>query len=329
MDESLLFPETGSDQFWITSPSGRNLTYMCTKDTTIFSDGSVKSVTVPERYAILKITAETTGFTLQKVYGHPNVSSTWKKMTERQPAVVVPTYRAKLALFDSSKDEASLKQYNINVTRDAWYYLGRDNAGATWCRNIAFEPADASKNRYLTEQIHFPSPAADSIIHGYFLMEDESQRGHARRLLHAEKVVNANPYGSPIPLRKDESVASNIMFHIGGFYEASALFLHAKWLGGSEGCFAFIPEESIRSTHEDAARTTLETGFFSNKTWVNLTTILERYRDSDPHKRFYVEVKKRVDFVRDEKKQILSLSSAIDDIAKLLEAGYGPYIVIP
>lgn len=60
-----------------------------------------------------------------------------------------------------------------------------------------------------------------------------------------------------------------------------------------------------------------------------MTTILERYRDSDPHKRFYVEVKKRVDFVRDEKKQILSLSSAIDDIAKLLEAGYGPYIVIP
>ncbi|WP_157381758.1 hypothetical protein [Burkholderia ubonensis] len=328
MDESFLFPEIESDQLWITSPSGRNLTYMCTKDTTIFSDESVKSVIVPEKYAILKITADATGYTLQKVYGHPNVSSTWKKITERQPAVVVPTYRARLIFFDSSKDEASRTQYDINVTRDAWYYLGKDKDGATWCRNIAFEPADASKNRYLTEQIHFPSAAAP-IIHGYFLMESEAQRGHASRLLHAERVTNENRYGSPIPLRKDESVASNVMFHIGGFYEASARFLHAKWLGGSEGCFAFIPEKSIRSTREEAASITLETGFFSNKTWVNLTALLERYRDSDPHKRFYVEIKKRADFVRDEKKHILSLSGAVDDTAKLLEAGYGPYIVIP
>ncbi|MCA8183715.1 hypothetical protein [Burkholderia vietnamiensis] len=328
MDESFIFPETESDQLWITSPSGRNLSYMCTKDTTIFSDESVKSVNVPEKYTILKITTDTTGYTLQKVYGHPNVSSTWKIITEHQPAFVVPTYRAILTLFDSSKEEANRTHYNINVTRDAWYYLGKDNAGATWCRNIAFEPADANKNRYLTEQIHFPSAAAD-IIHGYFLMENESQRGHTPRLLHAEKVINANPYGSPIPLRKDESIASNVMFHIGGFYEASAQFLHAKWLGGSEGCVAFIPEKSIRSTPEDAARITLETGFFSNKTWVNLTALLERYRDSDPHKRFYVEIKRRPDFVRDEKRQIFSLSGAVDDTAKLLEAGYGPYIVIP
>ncbi|WP_155639903.1 hypothetical protein [Burkholderia cepacia] len=327
MDESFLFPETESDQLWITSPSGRNLTYMCTKDTTIFSDERVKVVEVPEKYVILQVTTATTGYTLQKLYGHPNVSSKWKKMTERQPAVVVPTYRAKLILFDSSKDEGARTNYDINVTRDAWYYLGADKGGNAWCRNIAFEPADTRKSRYLTEQIQFPT-AADNIIHGYFLMEEASQRGQDHRWLHAERVSNNNLYGPPIPIRKDELIASNVMFHIGGFYEASLAFLHAKWLGGSEGCFAFVPTQSIRSTPEDASKITLETGFFSNKTWVNLTTLLERHRDTDPHKRFYIDIERRTGYVRDEKKQVLILSSAIDDTIKILESTSGPDAII-
>lgn len=62
--------------------------------------------------------------------------------------------------------------------------------------------------------------AADNNIHGYFLMEDESQRQQEKRYLHADRVSIENPYGAPISSRKDESFASNIMFHIGGFYMA-------------------------------------------------------------------------------------------------------------
>jgi hypothetical protein len=298
---------------WITSPLGRNLNLVCKKKTTLYTDEGVKDIRVSEKYVILKITTNTSDYTLQKVYGHPNVVTNWGKSTEQQPAVVVPTYHAKVILFDSSKGENSSVQYDINVTRDAWYFLGVDNTSATCCRNMAFEPADATKNKYLTDQIHFP-PAADPIIHGYFLMEDESQRKKDKRYLHAERVSIQNPYGAPISSRKDESLASNVMFHIGGFYMARAKALHAKWLGGSEGCFAFIPKKSIRATPQEAANITMETAFFSNRTWANLTAVIEKYRDSDPKKRFFVEVEKRNPYPRDAIKQIFMIAGALDNL---------------
>ncbi|WP_213305350.1 hypothetical protein [Paraburkholderia sacchari] len=88
---------------WITSPRGRNLSLVCKKTTTLLTDESVKEVLVPEKYVKLKITTNTSGYTIQKVYGHPNTDTRWEKSTEPQPAVVVPTYHAKLILFDSSK----------------------------------------------------------------------------------------------------------------------------------------------------------------------------------------------------------------------------------
>jgi hypothetical protein len=311
MGKNSIFGDLDENRVWLTSPTGHNLGLVCTSSTTIYSDTSAKEINVPERYVLLKISTVTTGYTLQKLYGHPNVAGTWEKSTEQQPAVVVPTYRAKVILFDSSKGDAGSSQHEIDVTRDAWYYLGVDHNNATWCRNIAFEPADGVKNRYLTDQIHFPS-AANSNVHGFFLMETESQRGHAPRLLRAERVSNANRYGAPIPFRKDESLAADIMFHIGGFYEASLSFSHAKWLGGSEGCFAFVPSENVHGTPESAAEVTLETAFFSNKTWVNLTSMIERYRDSDPQKRFFVEIERRIGYPRDSIKKIIKLSAALD-----------------
>lgn len=208
-------------------------------------------------------------YTIQKVYGHPNLATNTDKTLKPQPAVVVPTYRAQLMLFDASGGETGSFRKNINVPRDAWYYLGKNNLGLEWCRNIAFEPGDAKKNKYLMEQIHFPS-RADKIIHGYFLLEDESQRGEDKRYLHAQRVSITNPYGAPIASRTDELFAMNVMFHIGGFYMARAAMLHAKWLGGSEGCFAFIPDEGIHATSEDAAKTTMEHAFFSNRTGLTL-----------------------------------------------------------
>lgn len=302
----------------ITSPLGRNLNLVCKKNTTSYTDESVKEILIPEKYVKLKITTNISGYTLQKVYGHPNVGTRWGKSTEPQPAVVVPTYHAKLILFDSSKGEDGSVKYDINVTRDAWYFLGVDTNHATQCRNIAFEPADATKNKYLTDQIHFPT-AADPIIHGYFLMEDESQRQQEKRYLHAEKVSIDNPFGAPISSRTDESLATNVMFHIGGFYIARASALHAKWLGGSEGCFAFIPKKSIRETPEEAANITMEKAFFSNKTWVNLTTMIEKYRDNDAKKRFVIEIEKRNPYPRDSIKKILIISGALDNLILPME----------
>ncbi|QBQ98770.1 hypothetical protein [Paraburkholderia pallida] len=295
----------------ITTPLGRNLNLVCKKNTTLFTDESAKEVLVPEKYVLLKITTIASGYALQKVYGHPNVTTTFRKSADPQPALVVPTFHAQLVFFDSTKAESGSTKHDINVTRDAWYYLGVDHAGATWCRNVSFEPADARKNRYLTEQIHFP-PGADKNVHGFFLMQDEAQRGKDSRQLEARGVSLDNPYGDRISCRKSESTASNIMFHIGGFYVARAALGHAKWLGGSEGCFTFIPKESVHSTPEEASRVTVENAFLSNRTWVNLTRKIETYRDNDPQKRFIVEVEPRNDYARDSMKNIIMLSGALD-----------------
>lgn len=308
---STFHPDTNTPM--IVSPTGKNLRLVGTKTTTLFDNTSEKVVRVTDKYVLPRITTETTGFTLQKLYGHPNVATDFRKSTQPQPAIVVPTYRANLLLFDAAKGESGSTRYDINVTRDAWYYLGIDSSGTAQCRNIAFEPADQKENKYLTEQIHFPS-RADDIMHGYFLMESESQRGQVHRFLRAEPVSNANPYGPPLSVRQSESLASNVMFHVGGFYMARLGAAHARWLGGSEGCFAFIPQESVYSTPETAAKVTLETAFFSNRTWVTLTSMIERFRDSGPKKSFIVEVERRQKYNRDERKEILLMSGPLDKL---------------
>lgn len=300
----------------ITSPTGRHLGLVGNRNTTHTSDQHPKQIRVAEKYVILDITTETTGYTLQKLYGHPNVSSAWNKVSMHQPATVVPTYRAVVTLYDSSKGVADSDRRELNVTRDAHYYLGPGERGKVRCRNIAFEPLNPSKNVYLTEEIHFPS-AAHEDVRGFFLLEEESQRGKTPRWLHAKYVSNKNAYGTDIPLRTDGTLASNVMFHIGGFYEASMRFAHARWLGGSEGCFAFIPQKTVRTLEAEAGQMTLENAFFSNRTWVEWTAIIKRYRNSDPQKRFFVRITPRPDFQRDVQKDIVFLSAALDPTARM------------
>ena len=145
-------------------------------------------------------------------------------------------------------------------------------------------------------------------------MEAKSQRQQEKRYLHAEKVSMDNPFGTPISTRTDESLAVNVMFHIGGFYIARASALHAKWLGGLEGCFAFIPRKSIRATPEEVANITMEKAYFPNKAWVNLATMIEKYRDNDTKKRFIIEVEKRSPYPRNAIKKILLISGALNNL---------------
>jgi hypothetical protein len=305
-EDDLLATQVDSIDNGIISPSGRNLGLVCRKNTTLFTDLSVKDVHISQKYVSLEITKQTTGYTLQKLYGHPNLASNFSASLSPQPAVVVPTYRGILTLFDSDKGESGSRKLYINLTRDAWYYLGVKD-GLTMCRNIAFEPEANGTVTYLTEQGHFPSRASKS-IHGFYLLENESQRGQDSRLLHAMPVPLKNVLGHAIPTRKSPDIASNVMFHIGGFYDASARYLHHKWLGGSEGCFAFIPEKSKRATPEEAAAITYETTFVSNGTWINLTTIIENYRDLDSQKRFMVKLEKRESMADDSAKTVIFIA---------------------
>jgi hypothetical protein len=153
-------------------------------------------------------------------------------------------------------------------------------------------------------------------------MQDESQRGKELRNLDAKRVSLDNPYGARISCRKSKSVASNIMFHIGGFYVTRAKLNHARWLGGSEGCFTFIPKKSVHSTPEEASKVTLETAFFSNKTWINLTAMIEKYRDGDPQRRLIVEIEHRHSYSRDSIKNIIILSGALDRQIKNYISGF-------
>ena len=309
-EEDFLNPQFSSIDSGIVSPTGRKLSLVCKKTTTIFTDLSVKDIHITQKYVTLEITKQVTGYTLQKVYGHPNLASSLSAAFEPQPAVVVPTYRGALTFFDSERGESDSKKLNINVTRDAWYYLGIKD-GQTICRNIAFEPEADEIVSYFTEEGHFPSRASKS-IHGYYLLENESQRGQDSRLLHAMPVPVENSLGHPIPTRKSSNLASNVMFHIGGFYDASGRYLHHKWLGGSEGCFAFIPVKSKRSTPEEAAAITYETSFVSNRTWIDLTTIIDNYRDHDSQRRFIVKIEKRGNMCEDTPKTIIFIAPKND-----------------
>ncbi|MEP9323051.1 hypothetical protein PPMP20_07915 [Paraburkholderia phymatum] len=261
---------------------------------------------ISDKSVRLQITTEKTGFTLQKVYGHPNTSGNFQKFWDWQPAVVVPTYRANLTVYDPKKEDRVVSQ--LDLTRDATYYLGRDSSGRDWCRNIAFEPQDANNNVYITDEVHFP-PLADPIIKGYILMELEKNNKPSRSL-HAEPVSMKNPYGPELTIRPLGNIAHDCLFHIGGFYEARISAGHAKWLGGSEGCFAFIPKESVSKTENDAAKVAANTEFYSNKKWVSVTDSIDAHRKLDSKNRFFVELAKRSSFSRDSCVEIIKIARA-------------------
>lgn len=324
--DSNLFPRASDD--YIVAPSGRRLRLVGERNTTPTSDSVPREVRVSEKIVRLQITTQRTGYTLQKIYGHPNSTGKWNKITLPQPAVVVPTYRAILTLYDSAKGEADSARRDLHVTRDASYYLGAGPQGTVRCRNIAFEPMIDNKNVYTTEEIHFPS-AADVSIRGFFLLEDEAQRGKSPRHLHAKYVGNSNQYGPDIPFRTDGNIATNVMFHIGGFYEAALTSVHAKWLGGSEGCFAFIPVESVRGDEMLASQITLEKAFFSNRSWTELTDVIRHHRDSDLRPRFFVTVAPRTPFERDSLKKLIYVTPAIHNAQKFLADGADVFNWLP
>ena len=241
------------------------------------------------KYPKLYISTQKTGYTIQKLYGHPAA----KDYTyPYEPAVVVSTYKAYLRFFENGETKDILE---FNVTRDAWYYLGeKDNK--VHLLNRTFEPLDENMNLYYTEEIHFPSKAP-SDCRGYFLMQNKSRKLKAEPF-EVEVDIDNNPIEEK---REKPTEASNVMVHIGGVYRAGVNGFLVQWLGGSLGCFSFIPSNDIYQTEELAKKASINDDYdddSSNHHWLKITNKIKELKEQDILKRFYVIINKRKSWVK-------------------------------
>jgi hypothetical protein len=249
---------------------------------------SVKIV-IDIKYPKLYISTIKTGFTIQKLYGHNAAKSL---LIPFEPAVVVETYKAYLKFYENGTTKDVIE---FNVTRDAWWYLGIKNH-KYHLLNRTFEPLDGNINLYLTEEIHFPSKAPDE-CRGYFLKQKN------------QRVLNAEPFETDVDLenkeigdnRNKKDKAKNVMLHIGGVYKAGVKGLGVEWLGGSLGCFAFIPDNDVFPTEELARKASYSDDYdddLSNSHWLKVTNKINELRSLDTQKRFYIIINKRADWIK-------------------------------
>lgn len=227
----------------------------------------------------IEITNEITGYTIQGLKGINFIFS--------DPAIVVPTYKTNIfKLFFNGKTEIKRELISsFNVTRDAWYYLGEENKEAV-ILNREFIPKDTNQNLYGAMWIpHYPTQArifssgADAFIFTRF----GSRKIPARPLATNKDLNNKNLDGG----RSVNDIATDVMIHIGGTYELYIRnqFLYKKemgriiqHLGGSYGCFAFIPESQIRISAESAKEAINLDQFddkASNRDWDNVCNIIK------------------------------------------------------
>jgi RHS repeat-associated protein len=204
----------------------------------------------------VKITSERTGYTIQRLYG---VSASTLQIDV--PAVVVATYKA--VIYDVAKDGTETVMGYFNVTRDGWYSRGKDDNGVYQLLNRAFRPADPEKNLYGAEWL--PSyPCCD--IDAFRLQRFGENELPAKPLANQTRLD-----GTPIDdARPDPNVATDVLIHISGVYET-----YAGWdkLGGSYGCFGFIPADDIYSTPELAKQASVNDVYDdvpSNDAWDNV-----------------------------------------------------------
>jgi uncharacterized protein (DUF2345 family) len=201
-------------------------------------DSAAPKAVLPEVEAVVRlvITAQSTGFTIQGLYGK-DVNYKFS-----DAVVVVKTYKVRILEITPSQP-SGVEQGSFNVTRDAWYSLGRDGAGKIRLMNREFKPAIASQNLYGTFWIpSYPNKFkvaksnADALILTRF-----GERKIPAQPLFTQKHLDGTDI---MDKRLNENVATDVMIHIGGTYEV----LGYDHVGGSLGCFAFIPDDDIYPT---------------------------------------------------------------------------------
>ena len=216
---------------------------------------------VSRKIVVLEITSEQTGYTIQRLYGIEFKTS--------EPVVIVPTFKVNIILRTINKSGNILKSEiidNFNVTRDSWYYLGGDKDNSyfsIWVANYPNVPGIAISNGLLAQRIDA------------FRLTRYGKKELPTRPLRTQKNLD----GSSIKAkRKNENIATDVLIHIGGVYRVS--FRHKNYLGspphlgGSFGCFGFIPKNDIYKTTIEAKRASINDDYddeLSNQPWFDVT----------------------------------------------------------
>jgi hypothetical protein len=185
----------------------------------------------------LIITTEITGYTCQYIYGDTSHDLNYE-------SIVVPTYK-----LNVEKDGKIIASYN--VTRDSWYCRGVLTNNWGWddddieLANRCFEPADGNINLYSTVGTAYPPGAGvDALALRQNKSEELAAVPHTKRM---QTVVNGHPIDDA---RKNLSIATGVMIHIGGWYNKGS----KNKLGGSYGCFGLIPSAQINKTKVEAEK---------------------------------------------------------------------------
>lgn len=228
--------------------------------------------------ARLIITDQIVGYTPSFIYGDGR-------------AIVVPVYSA--LLVDAQNPTKTIAY--CGVTRDGWYGLGpkdpNDPTKGTDLMNRTFEPCEQDKLYSTSENSDYSGPG----VAGYYLSD-----GGTDGLCAEPQPTQYRNDGSKIEgARNMPDRAGGVMFHIGGWYKR--VFNNGaskEKLAGSEGCFAFIPQNQIYSK-ESHAQGMIDNGVLgkhgtSNKAWREFREKIREVRKATKGtKRFEILIKKR------------------------------------
>jgi hypothetical protein len=192
-----------------------------------------KNISVEITISLVKIiiTNEITGYTIQSLKGEDYIFS--------DPTVIVPTYKVNVLSFNNI-NKTGQNVLEFNVTRNAWYNLGKNKNGEYKLLNRAFVPENWSQNLYSVfwipsypNQIKVAKSGMDAFIFTRF-----GDRKIPAKPLKTQFKSNGEKIDD---FRKEENFASDVMIHVGGTYELKGY----DHVGGSYGCFGFIPQDDI------------------------------------------------------------------------------------
>lgn len=219
---------------------------------------------------LLEITSDLTGYTIQALKTRHKFIHDYRFS---DPAVVVPVFKLNIKVRTYKADGKTIDKEVIkgsfNVTRDSWYYLGNlDNLlkkiiSKDYLLNREFVPDTYTKNLYGALWLpHYPQTWARAYLNAFVLTRFGSRSIPAKPLA-VQKHIDGTAIDS---VRANENLATDIMIHIGSTYS----ILSYDHLGGSYGCFAFIPEGNIYSSVTLAEQASIDDAYddeTSNKAW--------------------------------------------------------------
>ena len=218
------------------------------------------SIEIPLIIPKIVITNEITGYTIQELKGLGT-----SKFAVYTPAVVVPTYKANVVL-DKGNDKDEF-QFSFDLTRDAWYSLGKNEKDEHVLLNRAFVPKNYEQNLYGAEWMpSYPNPISTTYLPSgldAFVFTRFGKRKIPAKPLRTQTKLDGKPITSP---RSVEDLATDVMIHVGGTYEANGF----SSLGGSYGCFGYIQKQDIYTRPELAIKASENDDYddeTTNKDW--------------------------------------------------------------